>query len=159
MALGATVANLARHHSRPFRAIEGIEWPFMILFFVLSGASLRLDSLDRVGIVAALYVVARVVARLGGAWLGARLVGVDGTRGARMGLALLPQAGVALGTALVAAQRFPELADTLIPVTVSAVVLFEVVGPVLTRRQLAAVGECAGSAKQRPDRIRAARGA
>ena len=42
MALGATVASLARHHRRPFHAIEGIEWPFMILFFLLAGASIAL---------------------------------------------------------------------------------------------------------------------
>ena len=35
MAMGSTVASLATHHDRPFHAIEGIEWPFMILFFVL----------------------------------------------------------------------------------------------------------------------------
>lgn len=38
--LGATVANFATHHRRPFSAIEGIEWPLMIIFFILDGASL-----------------------------------------------------------------------------------------------------------------------
>ena len=39
ISLGATVASVAAHHRKPFNAIEGVEWPFMILFFVLAGAS------------------------------------------------------------------------------------------------------------------------
>ncbi|MBE0575576.1 MAG: hypothetical protein IH613_06730 [Desulfuromonadales bacterium] len=39
MVMGVVVVNLAKHHARPFNAIEGIEWPFLTLFFVLSGAS------------------------------------------------------------------------------------------------------------------------
>jgi Kef-type K+ transport system membrane component KefB len=46
MTMGVVVANLARHHRRPFRAIEGIEWPFMVLFFVLSGTSLHVTELS-----------------------------------------------------------------------------------------------------------------
>jgi hypothetical protein len=43
--LGAVVANFARHSERPFREIEGVEWPFLTLFFVLAGASLEIDVL------------------------------------------------------------------------------------------------------------------
>lgn len=43
MVAGAIVVNLAKHHSRPFHEIEHIEWPFMVFFFVLAGASLHLD--------------------------------------------------------------------------------------------------------------------
>jgi hypothetical protein len=58
-----------------------------------------------------------------------------------MGMALLPQAGVALGMALVATQRFPELSAIILPVVVGATVVFEAVGPVLTRWALVRVGE------------------
>ena len=58
-----------------------------------------------------------------------------------MGLAMLPQAGVALGMALVAAQRLPTLGEIIIPVVVGATVIFEVVGPVFTRLALSRVGE------------------
>ena len=55
--------------------------------------------------------------------------------------ALMPQAGVALGMALVATQRFPQLSDVILPVVIGATVLFEVVGPVLTRQALVRMGE------------------
>jgi hypothetical protein len=56
-------------------------------------------------------------------------------------MALLPQAGVALGMALVAAQHFPELGETIFPVVIGATVLFEVIGPILTRIALVHSGE------------------
>ena len=63
MALGAVVANLARHHDRPFHAIMGIEWPFLILFFLLAGASLHLGALAEVGVLGLVYIAMRSVGR------------------------------------------------------------------------------------------------
>jgi Kef-type K+ transport system membrane component KefB len=131
--LGATVANVARHHTRPFHAIEGIEWPFMILFFVLAGASLDIAALTKAGAWLAAYVALRIVGRLGGGWLGGWLPPADRTVRRWMGIALLPQAGVALGMALVATQRLPEVGEAILPVVVAATVFFELLGPVATR--------------------------
>jgi hypothetical protein len=58
-----------------------------------------------------------------------------------MGLALMPQAGVALGMALVAAQRLPELAALVLPMVIATTTFFELVGPVLTRLALRRAGE------------------
>ena len=58
-----------------------------------------------------------------------------------MGLALMPQAGVAIGMALVAAQNFPELSEIILPVIIGSTVFFELVGPVLTRLALDRAGE------------------
>ena len=142
MVMGAVVANRASHHRRPFRAIEGIEWPFMILFFVLAGASFRLDGLvGAVGGLAAAYLALRTLGRVAGGWLGARLAGHDRTWRRWTGLALLPQAGVALGMALVVAQRFPELGRAIVPAVVATTVAFELVGPLLTRIALVRADE------------------
>jgi Kef-type K+ transport system membrane component KefB len=146
MALGATIASLARHHRRPFHAIEGIEWPFMILFFVLAGASLALDALSGLGALLAAYVVLRSVGTYAGTWLGASplCVGrdqVEPTVQRWLGLALLPQAGVALAMALIAVERFPALAPEVLHLTIAATVLFELAGPVLTRLALRRAGE------------------
>jgi Kef-type K+ transport system membrane component KefB len=141
MVMGAVVANLARHHTRPFHAIEGIEWPFMIVFFVGSGASFELIDARAVGWLGAAFVVLRAVGRLAGAGLGGLAVGDAPLVGRWMGLALMPQAGVALGMVLVAAQRFPELAGTLLPVVIGSTLLFEIAGPVCTRVALVRAGE------------------
>lgn len=150
MVMGAVVANLASHHRRPFHAIEGIEWPFMVLFFVLAGASFRPDGWgEEVGGLALAYLVLRTVGRLMGGWLGARLAHREPVWGRWVGLALLPQAGIALGMALVAAQRFPEVQRVVIPAVVATTVLFELVGPILTRVALGRVNE-AGLAPESP---------
>ena len=111
------------------------------MFFLLSGASLNLDSLAAVGAVAAAYVVLRVLGRLAGTQLGGALGGSGQDVRRWMGLALLPQAGVALGMALVAAERLPHRADVLLSVAVGATVFFELVGPVATRLALRRVGD------------------
>ena len=133
MTMGTVVALLAKHHRRPFHIIENIELPFMIAFFVLAGASLEFASLAGIGWLGLAYIVLRVIGRLAGGWLGATLSGAG--RGTRrwIGLALMPQAGVALGMALLVAERFPESGATILQVTIGATVFFEIVGPILTR--------------------------
>jgi hypothetical protein len=62
-----------------------------------------------------------------------------------MGVALMPQAGVALGMALVAIHHRPDLAEVIMPIVIASTVLFEMVGPVLTRVALIRAGEASTS--------------
>ena len=153
MVMGATVANLSRHHRRPFHAIEGIEWPFMILFFLLAGASLDLDLPIEVLSLVVGYVVFRFLGTLVGVVAGSRASkdGASRRDEAWMGLSLMPQAGVALGMALVAAQHVPEMAQQLLPVVIASTAIFEVAGPLLTRRALRATGEAGAVAEPGDD--------
>jgi Kef-type K+ transport system membrane component KefB len=141
MVQGAVVAALARHHRRPFDAIEGIEWPFMIVFFVLAGASLHVASLATLGPLVLIYFLLRSSGTVIGTRLGARISGAGSAFGSWLGLALLPQAGVATGMALIASQRFPELAGEILTVVLAATALFELVGPILARYALRHAGE------------------
>jgi len=139
--MGMVVAKLARHHERPFHAIDGIEWPFLILFFLFAGTELEAATFLDTGAILVVYVAARIVGRLAGAKLGTRSAeGLQPDFARSMGLALMPQAGVALGMALVAAQRFPEF-EPYLSLVIAATVLFELFGPVLTRRALVRMGE------------------
>jgi Kef-type K+ transport system membrane component KefB len=140
MTTGALVTNLARHHDRPFHEIERIEWPFLLLFFVMAGASLDVTALVAAGWTGAAYVALRILGRLTGGGLGAPLAGLTPARGARTAAALLPQAGVAVGMALVAAERFPQAGEVVLAVTIAATVVFEVIGPPLTQWALAREG-------------------
>ncbi|WP_295540306.1 cation:proton antiporter [uncultured Thiohalocapsa sp.] len=139
--LGAVVASRAKHHSRPFQAIEGIEWPYLILFFLLAGAALELESLLSVGLIGAVYILLRSAGLYAGAQLGGRLGGAPPRIYHWIGFAVLPQAGVALGLALVAAQRFPALEQLILPTVFGSTVLFELLGPVATRFALRRAGE------------------
>ena len=141
MVAGAIVVNMASHHTRPFHEIEHIEWPFMILFFVLAGASLELESLNGIGLIGLAYIGLRILGRVLGGWLGGFLANTEPVHRRWIGAALLPQAGVALGMALVAANYFPDLKEALLAVTVGTVIAFEVLGPILTFMALRKTGE------------------
>jgi Kef-type K+ transport system membrane component KefB len=141
MTTGTVVANLARHHLRPFHAIENVDWPFMILFFVLAGASLEIGVLWESGYVLAAYVVLRCAGRILAAWGWGLATRSHVALRRWMGVALLPQAGVAIGMALVASARLPELRSSILPVVIGSTVVFAVIGPVMTRLALSRVGE------------------
>lgn len=138
MIMGAIVASLARHHERPFHAIEGIELPFLMLFFLLAGASAHLDALLLVGGITITYILSRCVGSYAGAWIGAGWAGADPVTRRWLGLCLFPQAGVALGMALMASQRFPEFASMLLPTVLASTIIYELLTPPLTRRALVA---------------------
>ncbi|RDC72383.1 cation:proton antiporter [Rhodovulum sp. 12E13] len=150
MACGVTIANRARHHERPFHEIERIEWPFMLLFFVMAGASLELDALAAAGALGAGYVALRTAGRLVGGVAAGLAVGLGARTGALTGLALMPQAGVAIGMALVAAERLPHQAEALLAVAVASTVLFEVAGPFATQAALARADARQGDGASRP---------
>ena len=133
MVMGLCVAKLARHHEYPFHTIEDIELPFMILFFMLAGASLDVGALREIGWFGLAYVALRMIGRVLGGWLGGWLAGAPTAIRRGMGLGLMPQAGVALGMALLAKQKFPEIGDLILQVTIGSTVFFELMGPLMTR--------------------------
>lgn len=133
MVAGAIIVNLASHHTRPFHEIEDFGWPFMMLFFLLAGASLEIEAFTGIGMIGAAYIALRGVSRWLGGWLGGRIAGTGAVERNWIGFALMPQAGVAIGMALVAGLQLPEYRDTIIAVTVGSTVAFELFGPFLTR--------------------------
>ena len=144
MVTGAVVVNFARHHDRPLHEIKRVEWPFMLLFFVMAGASLEIGPLKGIGMIGAAYIVLRIGARLIGGWAGARLAGLSGRVGCLTGLSLMPQAGVAIGMALVAAERFPAYGEQILALAIASTILFEVIGPFMTQVALARSDEDPG---------------
>ncbi|MCB1684599.1 MAG: cation:proton antiporter [Pseudomonadales bacterium] len=141
MTMGAVVASFGKDSEKPFQSVEQAEWPFMILFFIFAGASLAVESLTLVGVIGVLYILARGI----GTWLGLavtnRLLSVEVRAPGMLSLALLAQAGVALGMALMASQRLPEYRETILSVILATTFLLELTSPVLTRWVLRRVEE------------------
>ena len=133
MVMGAVIANLAKHHKYPFHAIEGIEQVFMVIFFVLAGASLEIGALNTIGFIGAVYIICRVIGKYLGANIGRQFSKADKQTKNWVGVALLPQAGVAIGMALVAANEFPAYRQILLSIVISSTVFFEIIGPIFTR--------------------------
>lgn len=136
MALGAVVANRARHYSRPFHAIKGVLEPPLAVFFVLAGARFESNSLLELGVMGSVFAIARVAGRVVGGNIGARLAGAPTVVRSRVGWCLLPQAGVSVGLALLAVERVPELGVPILRLVIATTVLFEVIAPIVTRWHL-----------------------
>ena len=132
MTAGMLIVNFARHHKQAFHEIENARWPFMVLFFLLAGVSLELGHLATMGGIGVAYLTLRIAGRILGGWIGARLGKQSAAQRPWFGIALLPQAGVAIGMALVAAESFPEWGETIITLTIGTTVVFELIGPPAT---------------------------
>jgi Kef-type K+ transport system membrane component KefB len=120
----------------------------MILFFILAGASFELEVLQTLGWTGALYMLLRITARLIGGAIGARIAGVPAKEANWYGPALLSQAGVAVGMALVAGERMPDSAATIMGLTITATVIFEILGPPITLFAIRRVEKAQNSSDQ-----------
>ena len=132
MVVGAVIVNLAAHHTKAFHEIAHIQWPFVVLFFILAGGALDMAVAVTLGGIGLGFVVLRTLARIIGGWTGVLIAGEPARTGPWYGVALLPQAGVAIGMSLIAAQRFPDWAAPIIALTIGTTVVFEVFGPLAT---------------------------
>lgn len=146
MVLGAMVANFTRPHRHlAFDEMETYQWPLLILFFLFAGASFKVSTLFEVGLFGVGYIVLRILGRVSGSYLGAKWAKCETASYHYMGLAMLPHAGVPLGMALLAGQQFPHLQSTIVAIVVGSTVVFELIGPYLTRRILKQAGQAHGN--------------
>jgi len=139
--IGAVTNNLSMMHRLVYAELRQTEMPFYIAFFVLSGASLHVGNLSQLGLLGGVYLIARPLGKALGARLAARRFTAEPAVTRHLGLTLLPQAGVAIGMFLTVAERFPDLGQTVGTVILSSVLVYEGVGPFLTRMSLARAGE------------------
>jgi Kef-type K+ transport system membrane component KefB len=141
MALGAVLINLNPANFRFFDTLKSIDPPLYLLFFVLAGAHLEISALSRLGVLGVGYLVFRVLGKSIGAWIGGQISRSTSKIKKYIGLGLVPQAGVALGVALIAQEEFAEVGGFILTVIVATTVVYEIVGPVCTRIALNRAGE------------------
>ncbi len=141
MMMGIVVINLARENYKFFEVIRTVDAPLYLIFFILAGAHLDFTILHKMGIVGVLYIIFRVIGKVYGAKLGARISKAPKPIENWIGLSLTPQAGVALGIGLVAKSTFPDFGNYIFTVIAATTVIFELVGPLLTKISLIKVGE------------------
>ncbi len=146
MAAGFTIINRAHRDVRLFRTLNAFEAPVYVLFFTLAGAHLDLSVLAAVGWIGIVYYLLRGLGKIGGASLGARLVGASRPFQQYMGLALVPQAGVAIGLILLIRgdAGLAACSSVINSVVLAGVFLSELTGPIFTRYALMQSGEAKG---------------
>ena len=150
MMIGAVAANFCRQEAVIVEQTDRFTPPLFLLFFVLSGAGLDLSVLPTVGLLGAAYLILRSIGKWLGALLGAAAVHADGNVRKYLGLTLLPQAGVAIGMSTLVTARFSQyggIASRISAVVLAATLIYELVGPVITKIALIKAGEIPAEAK------------
>ena len=141
MMTGTVFCNICDTSEELMDRVDGWTMPLNILFFVISGAELDLNVLVQpvALLVGVIYIIARSAGKYYGSAVSCRLTKQSKPVSDNLGITLLPQAGVALGMALTAS----SLLDGALTrnVVLFAVLVYELVGPALTKRSLLAVGE------------------
>ena len=141
MMTGTVFCNICSTSEELMERVDNWVMPLNVLFFVISGAELDLEVLAQPVTIAVgiFYILARSAGKYYGAAVSCKLAKQSKPIADNLGITLLPQAGVALGMALTAA----TLSDGVLTrnVVLFAVLVYELIGPTLTKRSLLAVGE------------------
>ena len=144
MTLGITVANLMPRRSKgTFKLVEKFSPPIYTSFFVLAGAHIEFSRIAPwIVVMITVYILCRAVGKVLGSWFGARHSGAPAVVRKYLGICLLPQAGVAIGLAILAGQQFnAELGHIIIMVVMTATFVMEILGPMLVKVGVQRAGE------------------
>lgn len=141
MAAGMVFCNISSESEDIAKLSDLITPPIFLLFFTVSGAELNIALIPSIGVVGILYVVFRVVGKLSGAYLGGKLMKAPKTVNRYLGPTLIPQAGVAIGLIAVSQSVVPEYAAELRAVILCGTLIYEIIGPAITKLALTKAGE------------------
>jgi len=143
MMLGTVFCNICDFSADIMDRADKWTMPIYILFFVLSGAELDLSILSNgtVVLIGAIYIITRSIGKYGGAYLSAKALGLDKKVTNNLGITLLPQAGVALGMCMTAANSLGQDGQTIRNIVLFGVLIYELVGPTLTKGALMRAGD------------------
>ena len=142
MMLGTVFCNICDFSEELMDRADRWTAPILILFFVVSGAELELSVFADIAVVfiGLIYIISRSVGKYFGAGISSKAVKCSKNIVNYLGITLLPQAGVALGMAIKASALGPEGAIVR-NITLFAVLIYEIVGPFLTKVALTHAGD------------------
>lgn len=144
LVLGFVQSNIAKERSHLVDSVfANFEPAILAVFFTLAGLHLSVEHLALAGLVALLLFASRFAGKVLAAGLAMRLAGATDRVRKNLGMALTPQAGVAVGLVLLIQEdpRFAGIAGMFGAVVLAVVTLNEILGPLLTRMALARAGE------------------
>ncbi|MEN6575762.1 MAG: cation:proton antiporter [Phycisphaerales bacterium] len=144
MALGLTLVNVAPYRSpRTFEIVKRFAPPIYVLFFVLVGARLKVESMSLLAaLLVVAYVLGRSIGKIGGAYLGGKWSGARECVKNYLGICLFAQGGVAIGLSILASHRFtPEISSVVILVVATTTFLVQLLGPLFVKLGVKRAGE------------------
>lgn len=136
MAFGTTYLNKS-HDKKTFKQVNNFAQPILPLFFVLSGMRLNIPALRTAGLIGLVYFFVRIVGKYIGACTGASIGRASPEVRKYLGLALIPQAGVSIGLAMLGQRILPQAMGSLLStIILSSSVLYEMIGPAAAKLAL-----------------------
>jgi hypothetical protein len=143
MMCGTIFCNLCDFSEEIMYRTERWTAPLYVLFFVISGAELDLRVFSNLAIVGigVVYILFRSAGKIFGASVSAKVMGCQESIVKNLGITLLPQAGVALGMSVTVAAEFGAEGAIVRNIVLFSVLIYELVGPVLTKMALTRAGE------------------
>lgn len=141
MALSITVVNISHNWGPVFDQMDRMTPPLFMLFFFVTGAGMDISILPKVGLIGVVYIIVRVIGKMLGAFIGGRVSHADPNVQKYLGIGLIPQAGVAIGLAMMCGSVVPEYANEITAVVVCGTIIYELIGPILTKVMLVKIGE------------------
>ena len=144
MMLGTVFCNMCESSEELMDRVDRWTTPLFALFFVISGAELNLGAFSEwsVVVIGVVYIVFRSLGKYFGSYASAKMVKCEDSIVKYLGITLLPQAGVALGMASIAVSSLPGASGEAIQnVVLFSVLIYELVGPMLTKIALTKAGE------------------
>jgi len=143
MAMGTIFTNTSKHVDTVMPLVERITPPFVIMFFVLSGADIQLSNFSLAALaILVIYLVFRVGGKIFGSYVGAKISNAGKNVEKYLGFGLLPQGGIALGLSILMLDIIPASlglaydGGLLRVVVIGAVFVSEVFGPILLKEVL-----------------------
>ncbi|MBQ3547486.1 MAG: cation:proton antiporter [Clostridia bacterium] len=143
MMLGTVFCNLCDFSADIMDRADKWTAPLFVMFFVLSGAELRLDILADVWVlvIGAVYILSRSLGKYLGTFASAKMVKCDKNIQKYLGITLLPQAGVALGMSAIVITTLGSEGVLVRNIILFSVLVYEIVGPMLTKIALTKAGD------------------
>jgi Kef-type K+ transport system membrane component KefB len=129
MLFGTTYINMTKD-KKLYKQVESFTPPILSIFFVVSGMNLDIRYFGTFGVIGTSYFIIRIVGKYLGAYLGCVITQTTKTVRNYLGLALIPQAGVAIGLAFLGKRILPDnTGNMLMTIILSSSVLYELIGP------------------------------
>lgn len=142
MMVGSILTNIIPNNKKVFSTVERFTPAIYVAFFTIAGIELDLSILKSVGFIGIAYVISRVFGKVFGSYLGAKISGAPETIKKYLGYTLIPQAGVAIGLSIIAQNILPASYGTRIrTIVLAATFIYELVGPLITKKALIRAGE------------------
>ena len=130
-----------------FKQLNQFTPPLLVMFFVLSGMRLSIPSLAAAGVIGIVYFLVRIAGKYTGSALGAAVTHASPEIRRYFGLALIPQAGVSIGLAVLGQRMLPaESGQLLSTIILSSGLLYEMVGPACAKASIKLSGSVPGKA-------------